>query len=165
LSAAVPSFDVVCRVDLQEVDNAVNQTLRELAQRFDFKGVKTEVVREDHAVHVRSADDYKVRAVTEILREKLARRQVPPKAVQAGLVEPGPAGTAKQTLELQQGIPVEKARELVKLAKETKLKVQVAIQGDQLRVTGKKKDELQDVLRRFREHDLGIAVQFTNFRD
>ena len=161
----MPSLDVVCRVDLQEVDNAINQTLREVAQRFDFKNVKTEVVREDHVIHVHSADDYKVRAVGDILREKLARRQVPGKAVQAGPVEPGPAGTAKQRLDLQQGIPTDKARELVKLAKDTKLKVQVAVQGDQLRVTGKKKDELQAIVRCFREHDLGIAVQFTNFRD
>ena len=161
----MPSFDVVCRLDLQEVDNAINQTLRELAQRFDFRNVKTEIVRDDGAIHVHSADDYKVRAVGDILREKLGRRQVPLKAVQAGAVEPGPAGTAKQSFDLQQGIPTDKARELVKRAKETKLKVQVAIQGDQLRVTGKKKDELQAVMRLFREADLGIAVQFANFRD
>jgi hypothetical protein len=161
----MPSFDVVCRVDLQEVDNAINQTLRELAQRFDFKNVKTEVVREEHTVRVRSADDYKVRAAVEILREKLARRQVPLKAVHAGPVEAGPAGTAKQTLDLQQGIPVDKAREMVRLAKETKFKVQVAIQGDQLRASGKKKDDLQAIMKLFRERDLDIAVQFTNFRD
>jgi len=159
------SFDVVCRVDLQEVDNAVDQTLRELGQRFDFKNVKTEVRREDSALHINSADDFKVRAVADILREKLGKRGVPLKAVQAGQVEPGPAGTAKQKFDLQQGISSEKAREMVKLAKDTKLKVQVAIQGDQLRVTGKKKDELQTVMKLFREHDLGIAVQFTNFRE
>jgi uncharacterized protein YajQ (UPF0234 family) len=161
----MPSFDVVCRVDLQEVDNAINQTLREIAQRFDFKNVKTEVVREEHAIRIHSGDEYKVRAVADILRDKLGRRQVPLRAVQLKPVEPGPAGTAKQAMDLQQGIPTDKARELVKLAKDTKLKVQVAIQGDQLRVTGKKKDELQAILRLFRERDLGIAVQFTNFRD
>ncbi|HZP42909.1 MAG TPA: YajQ family cyclic di-GMP-binding protein [Candidatus Binatia bacterium] len=159
------SFDVVCRVDLQEVDNAINQTLREIAQRFDFKNVKTEIVREANAIHVRSGDDYKVRAVGDVLREKLARRQVPLRAVHAREIEPGPAGTAKQTLDLQQGIPTDKARELVKLAKDTKLKVQVAIQGDQLRVSGKKKDDLQAIMKLFRERDLGIAVQFANFRD
>ena len=161
----MPSFDVVCRVDLQEVDNAVQQTLREIGQRFDFKNVRTEVRREDSTLHLLSGDDYKVRAVGEILREKLARRQVPLKALMAGPVEPGPAGTAKQTIDLQQGIPTEKAREMVKLVKDTKLKVQVAIQGDQLRVTGKKRDDLQTVIKLFREQDLGIAVQVANFRD
>jgi uncharacterized protein YajQ (UPF0234 family) len=161
----MPSFDVVCRVDLQEVDNAVQQTLREIAQRFDFKGQRTELGREDTTIHLLAADDYKVRALAEILREKLGRRQVPLKALQWGDVEPGPAGTAKQTVELQQGISTEKGREIVKLVKDLKLKVQVAIQGDQVRVSGKKKDDLQGALKVVREHDLGIAVQFTNFRD
>jgi uncharacterized protein YajQ (UPF0234 family) len=161
----MPSFDVVCRVDLQEVDNAINQTLREIGQRFDFKSAKTELRREDAAIHLVSADDYKVRAASDILREKLARRQVPLKAVQAGPVEPGPAGSAKQTLTLQQGIPTDKAREMVKLVKDAKLKVQVAIQGDQLRVTGKKRDDLQAVMKLLREQDLGIAVQVTNLHD
>jgi len=161
----MPSFDVVCRVDLQEVDNAVNQTLREVGQRFDFKNSKTELRRDDKTLHLHSADDFKVRALADILREKLAKRQVPMKAVAFGEVEPGPAGTAKQTATLQDGIPVEKGREMVKLVKDTKLKVQVAIQGDQLRVSGKKKDELQAVMRLLRERDLGIAVQFTNFHD
>jgi uncharacterized protein YajQ (UPF0234 family) len=161
----MPSFDVVCRVDLQEVDNALNQTLREIGQRFDFKGTKTEVRREENALHLASADDYKVKALGEILREKLARRQVPLRALKIGPVEPGPAGTAKQRIDLQQGISTEKAREIVKLVKDTKVKVQVAIQGDQLRVTGKKKDELQGVMQLLRDRDLGIAVQFANFRD
>ena len=161
----MPSFDVVCRVDLQEVDNAVQQTLREIAQRFDFKGQKTELRREENALHLLAADDYKVRALGEILREKLGRRQVPLKAVEWGTVEPGPAGTAKQRLDLQQGISTEKGREIVKLVKDLKLKVQVAIQGDQVRVSGKKKDDLQAALKLVREQDLGIAVQFANFRD
>ncbi|TMA37672.1 MAG: YajQ family cyclic di-GMP-binding protein [Deltaproteobacteria bacterium] len=161
----MPSFDVVCRVDLQEVDNAVNQTLRELAQRFDFRGANSEVRREENAIHLHSADDFKVRALGDILREKLARRQVPLKALQIGPIEPGPAGTAKQKLDLQQGIPIEKAREIVKLVKEMKTKVQVAIQGDQVRVTGKKKDDLQAAVQLLRAQDLGIAMQFVNFRD
>ena len=161
----MPSFDVICRVDLQEVDNAINQTLREIGQRFDFKNAKTELRREENALHLLSADDYKVKAVAEIFREKLARRQVPLKAVQAGPIEPGPAGTSKQRMDLQQGIPTEKGRDIVKLVKDTKWKVQVAIQGDQLRVTGKKRDDLQAVMQLVRGHDLGIAVQFTNFRD
>ena len=158
-------FDAVCRVDLQEVDNAIQQTLREVGQRFDFRNTPTEVRREEHTLHLRSADDFKLRALNEVLQEKLARRQVPLRALQAGPIEPGPAGSAKQQIVLQQGIPVEKAREIVKLVKETKLKVQVAIQADQVRVTGKKRDDLQAVIRLLREQDLGIALQFTNFRD
>jgi len=158
-------FDAVCRVDLQEVDNAIQQTLREVGQRFDFRNTPTEVRREEHTLHLRSADDFKLRALNEVLQEKLARRQVPLRALQAGPIEPGPAGSAKQQIVLQQGIPVENAREIVKLVKETKLKVQVAIQADQVRVTGKKRDDLQAVIRLLREQDLGIALQFTNFRD
>ena|SRR5262249_24621636 len=158
-------FDVVCRVDLQEVDNAIQQTLKEIGQRFDFRNTPTEVRREEHTLHLRSADEFKLRSLHEVLQEKLARRQVPLRALQAGPVEPGPAGSAKQQITLQQGIPVEKAREMVKLVKDAKLKVQVAIQGDQVRVTGKKKDDLQAVIQSLRGHDFGIAIQFTNFRD
>src|SRR2546422_884216 len=161
----MPAFDVVCRVDLQEVDNAIQQTLREIAQRFDFKGQRTELRRDDTTIHLLGADDYKLRALADILREKLGRRQVPLKALQWGAVEPGPAGTAKQTVDLQQGIPTEKGREIVKLVKDLKLKVQVAIQGEQVRVSGKKKDDLHAALKVVRERDLDIAVQFTNFRD
>jgi len=161
----MPSFDVVCKLDLQEVDNAINQTLKEVGQRFDFKGTPTEVRREEFALQLRSADDFKVRALADILREKLARRQVPLRALQEGPLEPGPAGSAKQRLDLQQGIAIEKAREIVKLVKDTKMKVQVAIQGDQVRVSGKKRDDLQAAMKVLREHDLGIAMQFVNFRD
>ena len=161
----MPSFDVVCKLDLQEVDNAINQTLKEVGQRFDFKGTPTEARREEFALHLRSADDFKVRALADILREKLAKRQVPLRALQEGPLEPGPAGSAKQRLDLQQGIAIEKAREIVKLVKDTKMKVQVAIQGDQVRVSGKKRDDLQAVMKLLREHDLGIAMQFVNFRD
>jgi uncharacterized protein YajQ (UPF0234 family) len=161
----MPSFDVVCRVDLQEVDNALQQTLREIAQRFDFKNQPAEVRREATAIHLRAADDFKLRALADILREKMGKRQVPLRALQFGPAEPGPAGTAKQMIDLQQGIAVDKAREIVKLVKDTKLKVQVAIQGDQVRVSGKKKDELQAIMKLLREHDLGIAMQFANFRD
>jgi len=161
----MPSFDVVCHVDLQEVDNAINQTLREIGQRFDFKNIRTELARKDVELHLLSADDFKVRALGDILREKLARRQVPLKALRPGPIEPGPAGTARQAIVLQQGIPVDKAREMVKLVKGTKLKVQAAIQGDQLRISGKKRDDLQAVMKCLRDHDLDIALQFSNFRD
>src|SRR5690242_20421703 len=161
----MPSFDVVCRVDLQEVDNAIQQSLREIGQRFDFKGQRTELRREDTAIHLLAADEFKLRALADIVRDKMTRRQVPLKALEWSAIEPGPAGTSKQKIDLQQGIPIEKAREIVKLVKDTKLKVQVAIQGDQLRVTGKKKDELQTVIKLLRERDLGIAVQLANLRD
>src|SRR5579883_809918 len=141
----MPSFDVVCKIDLQEVDNAVNQTLREVGQRFDFKNTKTEVRRDGYALLLASADDFKVRA--------------------PGPIEPGPGGTAKQRIELQQGIAIEKAREIVKLVKDSKLKVQAAIQGDQVRVSGKKRDDLQAIIRLLRERDLGIAMQIVNLRD
>ena len=161
----MPSFDVVCKIDLQEVDNAVNQTLREVGQRFDFKNTKTEVRRDGYALLLASADDFKVRALGELLREKLARRQVPLKALAPGPIEPGPGGTAKQRIELQQGIAIEKAREIVKLVKDSKLKVQAAIQGDQVRVSGKTRDDLQALIRLLRERDLGIAMQIVNLRD
>ncbi|MFN8544816.1 MAG: YajQ family cyclic di-GMP-binding protein [Candidatus Binatia bacterium] len=161
----MPSFDIVCQIDLQEVDNAVNQTLREVGQRFDFKNSGSTVKREDAALLLASADDFKVRTLGEILKEKLAKRQVPLKGLDEKPIEPGPAGTAKQRIELQQGIPSEKAREMVKIVKDAKLKVQVAIQGEQLRVTGKKRDDLQAVIQLLREQDLGIAWQTTNYRD
>lgn len=161
----MPSFDVVCKLDLQEVDNAINQTLKEVGQRFDFRGTPTEVTREEHAIQLRSADDFKVRALADILREKLARRQVPLRALAEQPIEPGPAGSAKQRFDLQQGIETEKAREIVKLIKEAKLKVQAAIQGDQVRVSGKKRDDLQSVVKLLRDRDLGIAMQFVNFRE
>jgi uncharacterized protein YajQ (UPF0234 family) len=161
----MPSFDVVCKLDLQEVDNAINQTRKEVGQRFDFRGTQTELEREEHAVQLRSADDFKVRALADILREKLARRQVPLRALSEQPIEPGPAGSAKQRIDLQQGIEIDKAREIVKLIKDTKLKVQAAIQGDQVRVSGKKRDDLQAVMKLLRDRDLGIAMQFVNYRD
>jgi uncharacterized protein YajQ (UPF0234 family) len=161
----MPSFDVVCQLELQEVDNAVQQTLRELANRFDFRNVKTEVRRDEFVLHVHSGDDFKVRAVAEILRERLARRHVPLAALEMKPIEPGPAGTAKQEIVLQQGIAIDKAREIVKLVKESKLKVQAAIQADQVRISGKKRDDLQAVIALLRGRDLGIAMQFTNFRE
>ena len=161
----MPSFDVVCKVDLQEVDNGINQTLQELGRRFDFRAVKTEVVREDHMLKIHSGDDFKVRSVVDILKERLTKREVPLKALDEKPIEPGPAGTAKQEILLQQGITSEKAKEVVRLIKDAKLKVQAAIKSDQVRVSGKKRDDLQAVMQLLREKDLGIAMQFVNFRD
>ena len=161
----MPSFDVVCELDLQEVDNAIHQTHRELGNRFDFKGTKFEVRREENTIHLLAQDDFKLRALVEILQERLAKRQVPLKAIQPGTPEPGPMGTAKQKLDLQQGIVTDKAREIVKLVKESKLKVQAAVQGAQVRITGKKRDDLQSVITLLRGKDLDLAMQFVNFRD
>jgi uncharacterized protein YajQ (UPF0234 family) len=161
----MPSFDVVCEVALQEVDNAINQTLRELGTRFDFKGTTFEVRREDHTILLHAQDDFKLRALVEILQERMAKRQVPLKAIRAGIPEPGPMGTAKQKLDLQKGIASDKAREIVKLVKDAKLKVQAAIQGEQVRISGKKRDDLQSVMQLLRGKDLDLAMQFVNFRD
>jgi cyclic-di-GMP-binding protein len=161
----MPSFDVVCKLDLQEVDNAVNQTLREVGQRFDFKGSNSEVRREEHTLHLKSADEFRVKALAEILREKLGKRQVPVKALESKPIESALGGTAKQQILLQQGISSEKAKEIVKMIKDAKLKVQASIQSDQVRVTGKKRDDLQTVITLLRDKDLGIAMQYVNFRD
>jgi len=161
----MPSFDVVCELDLQEVDNAINQTLRELGNRFDFKGTTFEVRREDHVIQLHAHDEFKLRALAEILQERLAKRNVPLKAINAGKPEPGPAGTAKQKLDLQKGIATDKAREIVKLVKDAKLKVQAAIQGEQVRISGKKRDDLQAVIQLLRGKDFNVAMQFVNFRD
>jgi uncharacterized protein YajQ (UPF0234 family) len=161
----MPSFDVVCELDLQEVDNAINQTLRELGNRFDFKGTTFEVRRDDHTIHLLAQDDFKLRALVEILQERLAKRHVPLKAIRAGTPEPGAGGTAKQRHDLQKGIASDKAREIVKLVKDAKLKVQAAIQGDQVRISGKKRDDLQAVIQLLRQRELDVAMQFVNFRD
>lgn len=161
----MPSFDVVCEVNLQEVDNAVDQTLREVGNRFDFKGSRTELSREGHTLRLQSDDDFKVKALGQILSERLAKRKVPAKAIRPGEIQPGPAGSAKQEISLQQGIEPDRAREVVKLIKGAKLKVQASIQGDQVRVSGKKRDDLQAVMAMLRERDLDLAMQFVNFRE
>jgi len=161
----MPSFDVVSRVDLQEVDNAVNQARKEIGQRFDFKGSGTEIVCEKGDLHIRSADEFKVKAAVEVLHAKLARRGVALKALVPGEVEPGPGGTAKQRIAVQQGVQVECAREIVKLVKQSRLKVQATIQGDEIRVSGKNRDDLQAVIARIKAADFRTPLQFVNFRD
>ena len=158
------SFDIVSKVDLQEVDNAVQQTMREVGQRFDFKGSKATVAREEFAFLLAAEDEFKLKQVTEILEAKLVKRQVPLKALSRGKVEPAAGSTVRQRLDFQQGIPIEKAREIVKLIKGLKLKVQAQIQADQVRVSGRDKDELQVVIQHLRQQELGIHMQFTNYR-
>lgn len=161
----MPSFDVVSRVDLQEVDNAVNQARKELGQRYDFKGSGTEVDLEGAEIKIVSADEYKVKAATEVVESKLVRRGISLKSVSKGEVEPAAGGRAKQKLDIQQGISTEKGRAIVKRIKDSKLKVQAQIQEDQVRVTGKKRDDLQAVIQLLKEADFGLALQFVNMRD
>jgi cyclic-di-GMP-binding protein len=158
------SFDIVCKVDMQEVTNAVDQARREVDTRYDLKGSKNEIKLEKTDLTITSADEMKLKAVVDILQSKLHKRGVPLKALTYGTVEPAAGSTFRQKIGLQQGIPIEKAKEIVRLIKDAKIKVQASIQEDQVRVTGKSKDDLQRVMAMVREKDLGIAVQFTNYR-
>lgn len=164
--AAENSFDIVSKIDLQEVKNAVDQALKEVSQRFDFKGSKSEIKLEESAneILISSDDEYKLKSLDDILQSKLIKRGISPKALTYGKVEHGLGGTAKQKINLQQGIPSDKAKEIVKAIKETKLKVQSQIQGDQVRVTGKNIDDLQTVMKLLRNKDFGIDMQFMNYR-
>lgn len=161
----MPSFDVVSKVDRQEVDNAVNQTRKEIGQRYDFKDTKTEIQIEEDAIHIVSEDDFKVKAVVDILQSKMVRRGVSLKALVYGKIEAAAGSRAKQTITVQQGIAVEKAREIVKLVKGSKLKVQGQIQADQVRISGKNRDDLQAVIELLKAQDLDLPLQFINYRD
>lgn len=158
------SFDIVSQVDLAEVVNAINQASKEIGQRFDFKGSQSRIELEGHEIVLTADDEYKLKSVTDILQSKLIKRNVPLKALEYGKVEPAAGGTVRQRIKLQQGIPTEKAREIVKFIKDTKAKVQAAIQGDMVRVSGKDRDVLQEVIAKLRAHDFGIDMQFTNYR-
>jgi uncharacterized protein YajQ (UPF0234 family) len=159
------SFDVVCKIDMQEVTNALDQARREIENRYDLKGFRNEIALEKTDITLTSADDMKLKAVTDILQSKLHKRGVPLKALTYGKVETGAGGLLRQKIGLQQGIPIDKAKEIVRLIKDTKLKVQASIQEDQVRVSGKSLDDLQRVMALLRERDLGIALQFTNRRN
>lgn len=160
------SFDVVCKVDLQEVRNAIQHAMKEIQTRFDLKGSNTEMtlVEEGPSVELSSREELSLKSALDVLESKLVKRNVPLKALQRGNIESALGGTVRQRIDLQNGISTEKAREIVKMVKGTKLRVQVAIQGDQVRVTGKKKDDLQAIMGLLKERDLGIAMQFTNYR-
>jgi len=156
---------VVSRIDLQEVDNALNQTRKEVAQRYDLKDSKTEIGWDQKEIIVTSADDFKVKAVVDVLQSKLVKRNVPIKNLDYGAMEPAQGGRARQKITVQQGIETEKAREIVKFIKGTGVKAQAQIMDDEVRVSGKKRDDLQDVIAKLRGADLGLALQFVNFRD
>jgi cyclic-di-GMP-binding protein len=163
--AAENSFDVVCKIDMQEVRNALDQARREIETRYDLKGSRNEVVLEATDLTVTAADDMKLKAVVDILQSRLHKRGIPLKALGYGQVEDGAGGVKRQRITLQQGIPIDKAREIVRLIKETKLKVQAQIQEDQVRVSGKSRDDLQKIITMLRERDFGIALQFANYRN
>jgi uncharacterized protein YajQ (UPF0234 family) len=149
---------------MQEVSNAIQQALKEIHQRFDFKGSKSSIeLKEDNIILI-SDDEFKLKAVTDILEQKLVKRSVPLKGLSFGKVEPAAQSTVRQEITLQQGISADKAREIVKSIKETKLKVQSAIQGDFVRISGKDRDTLQAVIAHLRSLDFGIHMQFTNYR-
>ncbi|HSB75389.1 MAG TPA: YajQ family cyclic di-GMP-binding protein [Terriglobales bacterium] len=159
------SFDIVSKVDLQEVSNAIQQALKEVHTRFDLKDSKSNIALEGKdAMVVSSQDDYKLKAVNDVLQQRLVKRGVPLKALSYGPIEPAAGSTVRQKISMQQGIPTEKAREIVKTIKNSKHKVQASIQGDLVRVSGKDRDTLQAVIALLRNSDFGIDMQFTNYR-
>jgi uncharacterized protein YajQ (UPF0234 family) len=165
--AQVNSFDVTSTIDLQEVDNALNQARKEVAQRYDFKGAKADIDfnRGESTITLAADDKMKVEALWEILQSRLVRRNVPVKNFKVGDIQPASGSTVRRLITLQQGIPTEAAREIVKFLKEQKLKkVQAAIQADQVRISAPAKDDLQEAMRLLREHDFGVALQFGNYR-
>src|SRR5262244_1719354 len=159
------SFDIVSKVDLQEVSNAIQNALKEIHTRFDLKDSKSDIKLEGKdALILSSLDEYKLKAVNDILQSKLVKRSVPLKALTYGAVEPAAGSTVRQKVTMQQGIPTEKAKEIVKVIKDSKKKVQASIQGDSVRVSGKDRDTLQDIIALLRGRDFGIDMQFTNYR-
>lgn len=160
----MPSFDVVSKVDLQEIDNAVNQAVKEISTRYDFKGTVNEVELSAEGLRILAADDYKLKAIKEILIGKLVKRKVSPKCLDYGAEESASGGALRQKASIVQGISKEKGKEIVKAIKETKLKVQAQIMDDQVRVTGKKIDDLQEVIQLLKQKDLGVELQFENLR-
>lgn len=161
----MPSFDVVSKVNFQEVDNALNQARKEILQRFDFKDTKTSIEVVEQSFVVESTDDFKVKAALEVLEGKLAKRSVPLGALDRGPIEPAAGGRARQHIKIRSGIETELAKSIVKSIKGSKLKVQAAIQGDSVRISGKKRDDLQQVIAQLREGKWDQPLQFENFRD
>jgi len=160
------SFDVVSKIELPEVSNAVQQALKEIQQRYDLKNSHSniELQEKENKILLHSEDEYKLKAVTEILEQKLVKRKVPLKGLVFGTIIPAAGSSVRQEISLQQGIPIEKAREIVRVVKESKKKVQASIQGDFVRIAGKDRDALQEVMQLLRALDLGIDMQFTNYR-
>lgn len=159
------TFDIVSKIDLQEVSNAMQQALKEIHTRFDLKDSKSNITLEGKdAIILASVDEYKLKAVNDVFQQKLVKRGVPLKGLTYGAIEPAAGSTVRQKISMQQGIPIEKARDIVKLIKNSKKKVQASIQGDLVRVSGKDRDALQEVIAMLRQQDFGIDMQFTNYR-
>jgi len=160
------SFDITSNVDMQEVDNALNQARKEVAQRYDFKGAKASIEFDlkDSKLVLTADDDFKLNALWEIVQTRLVRRNVPTRNLTRGTALPSANGTVRQEIALQQGIPGEKAKEIVRLIKDSKKKVQASIQGDTVRISGKDRDTLQEAIALLRGHDFALELQFTNYR-
>ncbi len=159
------SFDIVSKVDIQEVRNAIDQAMKEIRQRFDLKDNHSDVSLEGHdAIQLASSNEYKLEAVKDILAQKLVKRGVSLKNLTYGKIEPSSGQSVRQKISLQQGIPVEKAKEIVRLVKDSKKKAQASIQGDTVRISSKDRDELQAIIALLRAKDLGLELQFTNYR-
>ena len=160
------TFDIVSKIDLAEVGNAIHQARKEVDQRYDLKNTKStiELNEKDHKILLASQDEYKLTAITEILQAKLVKRSVPLKGLTYGAVIPAAGSSVRQEITLQQGIVIEKAREIVKLIKDSKKKVQVSINADMVRVSSKDRDTLQEIIHLVKGHDFGIDMQFTNYR-
>ena len=161
----MPSFDIVSKPSWPEIDNALNQAQKEIAQRFDFKDTGTELEKTSDGINIVASTEDRVRAALGVLQDKLVKRKVSLRFLDAGKVEPGPKGSAKQLVKVKEGIQVEVAREIIKLIKDQKLKVQGAINEAQVRVSGKNKDDLQACIQAVRAKDFGVELQFINFRD
>jgi uncharacterized protein YajQ (UPF0234 family) len=159
------TFDIVSKIDLQEVSNAIQHALKEIHTRFDLKDSKSNIELDGKdAIVLHSIDEYKLKAVNDVLQAKLVKRGVSLKGLTYGAIEPSAGGTSKQRITMQQGVPIEKAKEIVKLIKESKKKAQASIQGDLVRVSGKDRDSLQEIIALLRQNDFGIDMQFTNYR-
>ncbi|MCL6559520.1 MAG: YajQ family cyclic di-GMP-binding protein [Firmicutes bacterium] len=158
------SFDIVSQVNLQEVNNAVDQALRELRTRFDFKGSKSDIIYDGEQITLIGDDEFKLKNVVDILESKLVKRGINLKALRYGKVEPAAKDTVRQRVSLVQGVDKEKAKVITKLVKDSKLKVQAAVQGDQVRISGKNRDDLQKIIQIIKNHEFDIPLQFVNFR-
>jgi uncharacterized protein YajQ (UPF0234 family) len=158
------SFDIVSRVDFQEVENALGQARKEIAARYDFKGSRVEILREKEKITLTTEDEFKMRAVVDMIQSKFVKRSVPLKNIEYSKQEAALGGTIRQTMTITSGIPGDKAKEIVKAIKEKKFKASPSIQADQVRVTAKSRDELQAIIKLLKETDFGIDLQFTNYR-
>ena len=160
------TFDIVSKIELAEVNNAIQQAMKEILQRYDLKNSKSDIqlIEKDHKIVMASQDEFKLKAVADVFEQKLVKRKVPLKGLAFGSVTPAAGSTVRQEITLQQGIPIEKAREIVKTIKDSKKKVQASIQGDFVRVSGRDRDSLQDVIALLKGQDFGIDMQFTNYR-